>query len=219
MGFVVTPVFSCDPRHCLSRLQGCGYVVTALLVLRGDDNSCIQPGTSHLGSSPRGAEHLHVLLHLRRCRLPSRPELPPRQGAAPASRPCLLCALLDMVSTGTTALKEVLVDNVGHVHKVRYEALLRSSSFIDLKLSGGGAYHLGRNAEAFIDRRFCLQVGKPEAAQSLGKQLMTTGFSIGIFNSVLAGDCYLPFLVNSAAVILLITIPVCLTAQGTVLHA
>ena len=32
-----------------------------------------------------------------------------------------------------------------------------------------------------------MQVGKPEAAQSLGKQLMTTGFSIGIFNSVLAG--------------------------------
>lgn len=42
---------------------------------------------------------------------------------------------------------------------------------------------------------FAAQVGKPEAAQSLGKQLMTTGFSIGIFNSVLAGTylCF-PFL-------------------------
>lgn len=32
-----------------------------------------------------------------------------------------------------------------------------------------------------------LQVGKPKAAQNLGKQLMTTGLIVGCFNSVCAG--------------------------------
>ena len=40
----------------------------------------------------------------------------------------------------------------------------------------------------------CLrQVGRPRAAQSLGKRLMTTGLVVGTFNSVLAGE------VNEAA--------------------
>ena len=48
--------------------------------------------------------------------------------------------------------------------------------------------------ERLLSWPLSVQVGKPEAAQSLGKQLMTTGFSIGIFNSVLAGVCPCPCL-------------------------
>lgn len=32
-----------------------------------------------------------------------------------------------------------------------------------------------------------LQVGEPKAAQSLGKRLMTTGFVVGVANSLMAG--------------------------------